>query len=286
MLWALCICLFVIVRSIEYLYTKKILANNSPLAFVFLRSLFSLFCMFLLIPFIDLNINYTQLFLVYTVSLFAAFGIYYRTKAIKIFEVSYVIPMLNLIPFFVFIFAVIFLKESLSLTKTLGILLVVFSVYLLHSLPRKNVVHFWSRFLFKERKYIILIPIFLFSFTTIIDKYTLRSLHPFTFVFYLAVFFTLNFFIFVLKAKKLKQVKQNIIDNSKYYFVIGFLLFLSKIGQYTAVSLREVSITTPLLMTSSLIVVITAKKFFNETNILAKILSTITLIAGITLLII
>ncbi|MEA2036190.1 MAG: EamA family transporter [Nanoarchaeota archaeon] len=193
--------------------------------------------------------------------------------------------MLNIVPFFVFIFAVLFLKESLSPAGVIGIFLVTFSVYLLNISKKENIFYPFYQ-LFKHKRYIIFLPILLFSVTAILDKLTLNSINPLTFIFYLSIFLVINFLILILSVKKLQETKEILVKDYKQYLIIGLLLFISQIGQYFATSLKEISIVNPLLMLSSIIVIVSSRKLFKETDIYMKITSTFILIVGMALILI
>ncbi len=285
MLWILFIILFIVTRSVEYLYTKRLLKNDSPLIFSFIRAVFGLCFVMVMSFFIDLRISSLNLFLIFLISLFATAGIYYRTKSFHKFEVSYVAPMMNLTPLFVFIFAVTFLRESITSIKIMGIILVTLSIYVLNLTKKDNVLTPFITFI-KYKKYLVILPILFFAITAILDKFTLFSVNPLTFIFYLSIFFVINFSILIILTNRFKQAKQSISSNLKHYLIIGLLLFLSQIGQYYATSLKEISLVNPLLMTSSLVVIIASGKIFNEKYILRKFISTIILIIGITLILI
>ena len=281
--WILFIILFIVARSAEYLYTKKLLKNDSPLVFSFIRTIFGLGFVIIMSFFIDLTIDIISLLLIFLISLFATAGVYYRNKSFQKFEVSYVTPMLNLIPFFVFIFALIFLGDSLTLFKAIGILLVTLSLYALNLSKEKNLLSPFIDFI-KHKKFLVILPIIFFSVTAILDKYTLFSVNPLTFIFYLSIFFTINFLILITFTKKIPQVKKSISLNFKHYLIIGALLIISQVGQYYATSLKEISLVNPLLMSSSLVVIMFSGKIFNETNIPRKLFSTTILIIGIILI--
>lgn len=285
MLWILFIILFIVTRSAEYLYTKKLLKDDSPLVFSSIRAIFGLGFVIIMSFFIDLSIDIISLLLIFLISLFATAGIYFRTKSFQKFEVSYVTPMLNLTPFFVFIFALIFLKESLTPLKIVGILLVTLSLYTLNLSKNEKLSSPFVDFI-KHKKILVILPIIFFSITAILDKYTLFSVNPLTFIFYLSIFFVINFLILIVFTKKISLAKKSVSVNFKHYLIIGALLLASQIGQYYATSLKEISLVNPLLMSSSLIVILFSGKIFNETNILRKLFSTFILIFGITLILI
>lgn len=285
MAWMLFIVLFILTRSTEYLYTKKILKENSPLVFSFIRAVFGLGFIVIISFFIDLTINLTNLLFIFLISLLATAGIYYRNKSFQKFEVSYVAPMLNLIPFFVFVFALIFLKEELTPVKIIGILFVTLSLYILNLSGGKKLLSPFIDFI-KQKKTLVILPILLFSITAILDKYTLLSVKPLTFIFYLSIFFVLNFLMLILITKKFGETKKSITKNFKYYIIIGALLLASQVGQYYATSLKEISLVNPLLMSSSLVVILASGKIFQEKHIFRKLFSTLILIIGVTLILI
>lgn len=275
--------LFLITRSAEYLYTKKLLKKESALVFSTLRSIFGFGFVIIMSFFIDISIDAYSLSLIFLISVLATTGIYYRAKAIKKFDVSYVTPMFNVTPLFVFIFAVIFLKEPVTLMRVIGIVLITISLYVLNISDKRDLLSPFTEFI-KHKKSIVLIPIFLFSITAILDKYTLFLVNPLTFIFYLTMFFVINFTILSIITKKFSKVKKSIKTHFKQYFIVGAIIFTSMIGQFYATSLKDISVVNPLLLSSSLIVVLLSGKLFDEKHITRKIISTVILIIGITLI--
>jgi len=283
-MWIIYVVLFVITRTIETFLNKKLLIKEDALVFSFVRAVAGLFFWLLLIFIIPLDISLNMFLLIYLISFLACFGIYTRSMSYKIFEISYVSPLLNLIPLLVLIFAVIFLQEKLSYTKIVGILLIIISAYFINLIQMNKRAPYRLSTFFNKGFVFIFIAALLFAIIAIFDKISLTSVEPITFIFYLSLFFTINFLVIILIKEKWQESVISLKKNYSSYFIIGILLIFSQLGQYTAISMKEVSIVVPLLMTHSLLVIIGSKKFFQETNIIKKFTFSVLLIVGITLI--
>ena len=183
--WYVYAFLAVIFGTLFTIFRKKALLKIHAMNFEAARSLaMALLCLFL-IPFINLNISWNVILLVYFVTLIATAGILLIAKAIRHKEISLIVPLANIKPVFVLVLAYLFLAETIQLKQFFGIGIILISAYLLES------DHHVSDFLKPLRNLVIskynlyfLTAIFLFSITVIFDKYIITNhLDIFTYIF-------------------------------------------------------------------------------------------------------
>lgn len=214
-------------------------------------------------------------------------GIYFYCIALSGGEVSRIIPLFSIIPLFVLIFSVVFLKEILPAVKYLGIFLIVAGSFLI-SFKKKKIIpdkYFW---------YVVIASVF-FAADSVLMDYLLISIDYWTVFSYERIgdFLLILPFMFIYRKDitfLLKKKKQALlISSSEVFNIIG--LFLITI----ATSLGPVALVRALsqiqdffvLMLSVVISLFVPKMFKEEINskiLLIKFAAIILLIAGIIII--
>lgn len=266
---------------------KKALLKVHAMNFESVRTLIVAILALFLIPFVNLKVNLNTLALVYVASLIGAIGILLVSKAIRHKEISLVYPLVNIKPVFVVILAYIFLSETLQIKQIIGIGLILVSAYLLES------DHHFSDF-FKPLKKIVtskhdiyfLIAIFLFSVTSIFDKYIITyRMDIFSYFLLTWIFIAINFNIIHLIEFGFKDALQCFKEIHYLPLFIGFFSFASDLFALKALSLTFVSILTPVLVLTTLFVVFFGGRFFNEKYFLLRTIISLFMLIGVYLIV-
>ncbi|MBW2966608.1 DMT family transporter [Candidatus Woesearchaeota archaeon] len=185
----------------KYILTKWIRKPIVPVMVLGVIGLTASFAVYLIKGFAALS--YFNLFLAFIAGIFYILVILFYFKAVKIEEISRVVPLFYLSPIFVLILAMIFLKEIFAPIKYLGILMLIIGAVLIssrnffkisfgkafwfmifssfalavHSVIIKyllNFADFWTIFSYiRIGTFIALIPIFYLNFKDI--KYTVKE---------------------------------------------------------------------------------------------------------------
>ena len=280
--WYLYALLAAIFASAFSIVRKKGLAFEHAMNFESLRTLMVAMFSLILIPFVNLKVNIGIIFLTYTASLLAAIGIVFASKSFRHGEISLLAPLSNIRSAFILLMAFLFLGETPTLGQIIGILVLFIAAYLLESDHNlKNLFGPFKNLIRDKNAVSYIFAIFLFSFTTIIDKYIVSGmLDMFSYFFLMWMFLALNFnFIhgIIYGFRELitgfKKVKQ-------YPFLVAFFSFVSNILALKAISQEYVSLVTPVLMLSILFNVLVGGKFFKEKNLLFRLFASIFMIVG------
>jgi len=267
---------------------KRALSKVHSMNFESARSLSLAFLCLLLIPFINLNIDKKVLLLVYIVSLMATIGILFFSKALRHEEISFIVPLGNIKPALVAVLAFFFLSETLGARQIVGIVILFLSAYLLESNYHfsdflKPIKHFFS----DKYSIFFVFALSLFSITAVLDKFIITNhLDVFTYFFLIWIFVATNFNIIHAVIYGHKDTI-NCFKKVTYLpvLVAGFSM-ITNLLVLKALSLTFVSLVIPILMLSSLFVVLLGGKFFHEKNIHFRLFISALMLVGAYLVII
>lgn len=258
---------FIFLYGISDLLSKKVLNKEDALVFSFYRFFIPMLFLFLVFPFIDVRISLEQALWVYLISVIATVAFYFRNTLIKKIDVGYVVCSLSIVGLATFTLAVIFLKEAFSFIQLGFILLGILGFLLLQRSQNIDYKIMWY----------LLGAILLFAIAITLDKHVLSFVPVLTFIFYINIFFSLNFGALVLlERKKFKVPKIQML----YLVIISALVLSTQFAQYTAKSLGPIGMVTPVLLASSLITLFGSKIFFKEKHVLVKTIATVLIIIG------
>ena len=113
------------------------------------------------------SLSYFNIFLALVAGIFNALMVVFYFKAVKIEEVSRVVPLFNFVPLFILLLATIFLGEIFTPLKYLGIFLVVGGAVLIS-------IKDFSAFKISKAFFWILLGSFIISITAVLIKYLLN----------------------------------------------------------------------------------------------------------------
>ncbi len=284
MTWQLYAFLGAFALALAYIIEKKVLFKEHPLNFCTILALFSVILSFILLPFINLNIDKSLLTIIYISSIGWAFSGWYLAKAMHHMQVSHLTPLLNFTPAIVAVLAFIFLRDMLSLNQFLGIGLLVIGAYVLETHNRKDLFHpFRSLFKLERGKYIIL-SIMISAASSILDKFILGFIDSFTYIFVIQLFILINFIALTyIFEGGLAPTKLGIKKIGLWVLLLAVLTVSSRVLTAEAISLTHVGLVIAILYTSTLITVIFGGKLFHEKHLLKKTLAVIIMLAGVFL---
>jgi len=277
-----------IIFSVIFTITrKKALLKSHAMNFESARTLSTAVLCLLLIPFISLNLSVHAILLVYFVSVLATTGILLASKALRHNDVSLIFPLESFKPAFVAVLAFLFLSESITPKQIIGIIILLFSAYLLES--NHNISDFTAPIKnFFKGKYNIYftLSILMFSITSTLDKLILSNYADvFTYFFLLWIFIAINFNIIHLFEYGYKDTI-NCFKKTLYLpILVAALSVLKNLLVFKAISLAYVSLVTPILMLNVLFVVLLGGKFFHEKYLFFRLIISAFMLMGTYLII-
>jgi len=287
MIWFVYALLSAIFLSLTEIFQKRALFKERSIEFGLERSVFALLMVLIFIPFIDWNVSFVTLLIVFFVSLIFAIADLYRSKGYKHMAISSAAPFYNLLPAFVALLSMFFLGETLSLKQISGIVVLMIGAYVLevdhniHSLfsPIKKII---------KSKYIhlIFIALLLFGIGSIFEKQIIDFyLKPLQFLFIFLVFFSLNYFLisFFKHGVKgiVKSFKQAKIDSlfSALFWNLEMFFYL------TALKLQMVSLVVPIKRMHVIFTTMGGGTIFKDKGLYLKAVACTIMFVGVLLMV-
>lgn len=183
---------------------------------------------------------------------------------------------------FSIIMSVIFLGEELTITIIIGTIIIISGLVLVNRLSSENSKKETSL----KAILLLLVSCLLNSISAIIDKQILKSITPMQLQFWFLFFLAICYWIILL----FKNKKINFINLKKNYwiFITAICLIVSDRFLFRANEIPEskVSIMTLIKQIAAIEGIILGKIFFNEKNIIKKLLCSLLIIVGIVLTVI
>lgn len=278
--WVLFTFIHAVFAGIFQTSNKKARESNSVLEILGVFSLISLILTF----FISKNVFDIQtfyLFLVFIKSSVIVGALLLNLYAVKNISLSkYGIIHLSRVIFSVLL-SVIILKEKLTSSIIIGIVIVIFGLYMVNSVSKSEKKD--SSF---KYEIMLLISCFLNSISAILDKSLSQHLTNSQLQFWYILFITLIYWVIILIRKQdinFKTIKKNYwIPIMAFTLIIGDkVLFIAN-----GVPESQVSVMTVIKQFSTIETIILGKLLYNEKDIVKKILWSLLIILGIILTII
>lgn len=158
--------LFAIVAIIDkFVLTHLIKKPIVPIIFYSILGIIGAFLIFLFHGISSLS--FTNILLALFAGLLVSLGWLFYFRAVKVEEISRVIPLFNLMPIFVLILATIFLAEIFTPLKYLGIFLIVGGAFLISTKDFRKIK-------IGKAALLMLIASFLYAANTVLTKYLLE----------------------------------------------------------------------------------------------------------------
>ncbi len=201
----------------------------------------------------------------------------YYLRAYQGGEVSLVSPLYYFSTFFVLILSVTFLHETLTGSKILGTVLLVYGASMLSS--QKNIFKALAVLVRDPHCAFMMVCSLFTSFGRVIDGGVVKSAHPFWYALTLYVFVSLYLGVFILVKKKTKSMLHLVKAKPGTAFLSGFLNSTTYLcGLYTFSKL-EVSVAEPLSMISMVVTVLLGYWLLKE-NIKRRLLAVLIIFLG------
>jgi len=204
-------------------------------------------------------------------------------KALKMEEVSYVVPLLGLSPLMTAFFGSIFFGEYPSLIGLLGMTVIVFALYLLNAQKNQSSLLDPIKYLLNNKsfKYIMLMMLS-YSLGIVVDKLAINStdIYFYSLVNYGLVSLSL-FLIAMFKAKKnFIEIKQNLLPFS----IIGLVVAVYTWLRFLALERGNTGYVSAVLSSSVFFSTIFGAMIFKEKNILKKFLIGLLILVGLVII--
>jgi drug/metabolite transporter (DMT)-like permease len=279
---------FALYSSVGLIIQKKLVQNFSPKVILFIYGLFaipfSFGLAFLLYGIPILSFNFFILLAVSgildTVAAISTF------KALKVSPISLLGPISSFNPVFTAIFAFLFIGESTTPLKFLGIFLVVTGAYLLNLKDVKDSIFKPITKLATDRGVqLFFLANLLWAVTPIFQKRAILETYPQAPLFASAVgLFFVTLFISPLAIKQTISSINGLKRISPYFIVLGVFGATAQFAAFTAFSQANLGYVTAVFKLSVLFTIIGGWIFFKEKNIKERLLGGSVMIAGTLLL--
>lgn len=276
------------------LLQKKTLKREHSLEYLMILGFLKL--LFLIIGFgprIDVGVSSEFFFLLGLDGFIGGFALLLIAKAIRIGELSIVLPILSIEPALVALLAFLTLGESLTSGAVVGLLFVLFGTYILE-LRREE--HWWvsarshplsllrpfSDLMRTRAGYLTFLSLLFFSVSSVLDRYLLLHIKTGTYLLYNYTFSAVLFIVLFLATRQ--KVEFLYKDHRPILLAIAgiaSLTLLANFSQARALALAAVGLVIAVKRIFVLIDVILCGRFFHERNIAQKSIATVIILAGL-----
>ncbi|NOQ24314.1 MAG: EamA family transporter [Bacteroidales bacterium] len=201
-------------------------------------------------------------------------------KAIKIADLSLVIPLSTFTPLFLLITSPIIVGEFPTIFGLIGIFLIVFGSYILNIKKRKDgFLAPFKALLSNKGAQIMLLVAFIWSITSNFDKIGLQHSSPVFYGIAVNVFITIGItpIVFIKSRKNLNQIPKNLKSLIPVGIFHGFMMLFHMI----AISMTLVAYLISIKRTSAVISVLFGVIIFKEKGLKERILGAIIMIIGV-----
>ena len=268
---------------------KKVLFNLGALEFSFLLSIVNLVFSIPFFFFIDYNtINILNLSILFGKSIIGVAAFLCVMIALKNLEISNALPLLALTPGFVAVFAFLLLGESLKIVEVIGLMFLIVGTFILESKNLKEFVFPFNVFLKSKYHRYIIIALFLFTASSILDKLLLNKLNlsPISLTAFQHIYFAILFSIIYLVFSRKEEVSSVSIkkNNLGWIALISVLTIGYRYTQIVAVSLASVALVLAIKRTSVFWATVIGGKLFNDKDLLKRSIAAVLILVGAILI--
>ena len=268
---------------------KKVLFNLGALEFSFLLSIANLVFSIPFFFFTDYNtINILNLSILLAKSVIGVAAFLCVMIALKNLEISNALPLLALTPGFVAVFAFLLLGESLKTVEVIGLMFLIVGTFILESKNLKEFVFPFNVFLKSKYHRYIILALFLFTASSILDKLLLIKLNlsPISLTAFQHIYFAVLFSIIYLVFRRKEETTSVVIkkDNLGWIALISVLTIGYRYTQIVAVSLASVALVLAIKRTSVFWATMIGGKLFNDKDLLKRSIAAILILVGAILI--
>ena len=268
---------------------KKVLFNLGALEFSFLLSIANLVFSIPFFFFTDYNtINILNLSILLAKSVIGVAAFLCVMIALKNLEISNALPLLALTPGFVAVFAFLLLGESLKTVEVIGLMFLIVGTFILESKNLKEFVFPFNVFLKSKYHRYIILALFLFTASSILDKLLLIKLNlsPISLTAFQHIYFAVLFSIIYLVFRGKEETTSVVIikDNLGWIALISVLTIGYRYTQIVAVSLASVALVLAIKRTSVFWATMIGGKLFNDKDLLKRSIAAVLILVGAILI--
>ncbi len=276
---------------------KKTLYKEHAMEFSTVFYIFITLIAFILLPFTNFNFPVYYLLIIYILSWIDAIGFLFIAKGTRHMQLSSASPLMAFSPVMLAILALIFLKETLSLTQLSGIALVLFGSYILELKPKKSfkeeLLTPFKRIFNSKYVHYMLLAMFLYAISGTVARFLLNTqnesaINPFSFILILYIFITMNFTILItIFHDGFKGIKHGIRSAGKWISLMAVVMFIGRILVIIAITLPAGKIAPVVALKRSSLVLTTliGGGIFKDKRIKQKTLASLIMVAGAIILV-
>ncbi len=205
------------------------------------------------------------------------FSVYHLlvSSAYKYSDVSLVYPLTTSSPLFILLWAVLFLKEHLTFTGVVGIVLTVIGTVVLNHVRGKGLN-------FGKGAVFALIGAFFYSFGALVDKKGVSQGNFILYVYCMSFFMTCFIFLY---SKQRGDLTLDYIKKDKWWVALaGVVVFASFISYRYGLTMVNLSYASAIRQVSTLFGAVMGVMFFKEKFTVNRALGTVLIMCGIVLI--
>lgn len=288
MLWFLLSFSSAVFSALAALMQKKVLFDMDPLEFSLKVTGLSLIFSFMLLPWIDNMMPGREVIIIIAVkSVLGAFAFYNVMLAIQNLELSRALPLLAATPALVAITAFVIIGDRITLVEAGGLFLIFFGSYILELRKGDGILSPFRAVANSKAHIYIFTALFIFTATSVADKYILTSYktEPKIFLLYQQFFAFLFFALFWVFNQKRKGISQDSKRKSgsgitTIIVILGLVTFMYRYTQIEAVKLAPVALVLSVKRLSVLFATVAGGKFYNENFKIRRTIAAALIVAG------
>jgi uncharacterized membrane protein len=201
-------------------------------------------------------------------------------KAIKIADLSLIIPLSTFTPLFLLITSPIIVGEFPNIFGLIGIFLIVFGSYVLNIKEKKDGLFApFKALVHNKGAQLMLLVAFIWSITSNFDKIGLQHSSPIFYGIAINIFITIGItpIVFIKSRKNLKQIPKNL----KSLMPVGIFHGLMMLFHMIAISMTLVAYLISIKRTSAIITVLFGVIIFKEKGLKERIWGAIIMLIGV-----
>ncbi|PLX66336.1 MAG: EamA family transporter [Denitrovibrio sp.] len=260
------------------LWNMLLKKSENKYAFNFFMHLVNISFFTILYPLIFREYMFFDLKVVLSAFLAALFFTGYHlavSTSYRFADVSLVYPITTSSPFFILIWAVLFLQEDLTRVGVAGIVVTVFGTIILNKIKGEAI---------KLNKGVLyaFLAAFLYSFGALVDKKGVSQGNFILYVYSMSFFMTSFLYIFSRRSGELKY--ENVRKDAKWVILAGVIVFASFTSYRYGLTMVELSYATALRQVNVLFGAFFGLMLFSEKLTINKLLGTLIVMAGVILI--
>ncbi len=285
--------------SLVSIIQKRALRQEHSLQYVTIFNILKFFVFLLLFsPSLSLNVSSGQFFLACLSGIIGAVGLLSVARALRVLDISVVLPMLALDPALVAVLAFLLLGERITGFGALGISLVLIGTFVLEI--HKTHEDRWRDMMRSPKMLVrpfiaigkgrggasIVIALAAYAFSSILDRFLLKQVSVPTYLFYNYLAGTALYLLLLISTRQ----KMDLFGSNKNFLfplvvLAAVLNVFANVAQAQAVSLAAVGLVIAVKRVSVLIDVALGGRLFHEHHLPQRLLASAIILFGIYLIV-